>query len=61
MVFSSRQHVHDTRASPLLAELHLEDSIVYGLATDLVRKHIELAVGDFEIRGGIFVLHRFGE
>ena len=56
MVFGCRKHVHDTSASSLLTKLHLEDSIVDRFAGDLSSEHIQLAVGDFEVGGRVFVL-----
>ena len=51
------QHALDPLARPFLAELHLEDSVVDGLASYLTTKQIQLAMRDFEVCCGVFVLH----
>lgn len=50
------EHALEALTRTLLAELHLQDSMVDGLAGDLPAKHVQLAVGDFEVGGGVFVL-----
>jgi hypothetical protein len=56
MVFRGREHVHDTGAGSLLAELHLKDSIIDRFAGNLSSEHVKLAVRDFEVGGRVFML-----
>ena len=56
MVFGDDQHALNSATGTLLAEHHLKDRRVDGLARDLTTKHVQFAVGDFEVCGGVFVL-----
>jgi len=56
MVPSGGKHVHDTFACPLLAKLHLQNSIVNGLPCYLPSEHVQLAMRDFEVCRRVFVL-----
>ena len=52
------EHALDALTRPLLAEHHLEDGVVDGLASDLPTEQVQLPVGDFEVRSGVFVLRQ---
>lgn len=52
----SSKHVHNAGASTLLAELHLQYSIVYRLSRYLPSKCIQFAVRDLEVGCRIFML-----
>ena len=56
MLLGEVQHALDPSACPFLAELHLKDSIVDGLARNLSPKFIKFPLGDLEVGRRVFVL-----
>ena len=50
------EHALDALTRPLLAELHLENSVVDRLARDLPAQQVELAMRDFEDASRVAVL-----
>lgn len=56
MLFGEAQHALDLGARSFLAELHLKDSIVNGLARNLSPKFVKLSMRNFEVSRRVFVL-----
>ena len=56
MLFGEVEHALDLGTCPLLAELHLQDGIVNGLARNLSPKFVEFPLRNLEVGRRVLVL-----
>jgi hypothetical protein len=56
VLFGEVEHALDPGAHPLLAKLHLEDSVVNGFARNLSPEFVKFPLRNLEVGCGIFVL-----